>query len=93
VSVSIGTIIAICSLIVAFLGYQLSTNREIKADTKDTGKLEAGIEYVKKGVDEIRIELKANEKQMGKLEQRVATLEQSTKDTNRRIDEIKKESD
>ena len=49
--------------------------------------------YIRKGVDDIRIDLKASEKQMVALGERVTRVEESTKQAHKRLDTIEKETD
>ncbi|EKS8367521.1 hypothetical protein QC457_006355, partial [Bacillus cereus] len=52
----------------------------------------AELGYIRKGVDDIRIDLKASEKQMVALGERVTRVEESTKQAHKRLDTIEKEN-
>ncbi|MBJ8205883.1 hypothetical protein JDS91_32425, partial [Bacillus cereus] len=51
----------------------------------------AKLEYISKGVDDIRIDLKANEKQMIVLGERITRVEESAKQAHKRLDNVEKE--
>ncbi len=89
-SVQIGVIIAVGGLIISFLAYQLNLKKEVKTDSKDSAELRAELGYIRKGVDDIRIDIKSNEKQMIQLGERVTRVEESTKQAHKRIDYIEK---
>jgi len=77
-------------LIIAYQTYQLNRQKETKADTRQDTKLETKLDYISKGVEDIRIDLKANEKQMVALGERVARVEESSKQAHKRIDKLEK---
>ncbi|OAK70103.1 hypothetical protein [Lederbergia galactosidilytica] len=96
-TIEIGILFSAMSLILAILGYQLSkTNQqikrqqldrqEIKSDTEASVEVKAELGYIRKGVDDIRIDLKANEKNIGILTERVTRVEESAKQAHKRID-------
>jgi S-adenosylmethionine:tRNA-ribosyltransferase-isomerase (queuine synthetase) len=87
----IGAIIAALSLLVAYLGYQLNKQKEVKSETIQDAQLRTQLDYISKGVDDIRIDLKANEKQMIALGERVKRVEESAKQAHKRIDTIQEE--
>ncbi|WP_117168884.1 hypothetical protein [Paraliobacillus sediminis] len=90
--ISIGSaLIAILSVIIAYLTYQSKKTNLTKSDTKENAEVKAGLDYIRKGVDDIRIDLKANEKQINHLSERVTRVEESSKQAHKRIDKISPE--
>ena len=85
-TVEIGIVLAILSLIVAVQGYQLNKNKSIKDDNKESAQVSAQLQYISKGVDDIRIDIKTNEKQMQVLGERVTRVEESSKQAHKRLD-------
>lgn len=97
-TVELGILISIASILIAALGviiayltYQSKKNTSTKNDTKESAELKAGLDYIRKGVDDIRIDLKANEKQINHLSERVTRVEESSKQAHKRIDAISPE--
>jgi peptidoglycan hydrolase CwlO-like protein len=90
-TVEIGIVIAILGLVVSYQAYQLNKTKDVKTDTQESAELKAELGYIRKGVDDIRIDLKANEKQMIVLGERITRVEESSKQAHKRIDNLEKE--
>lgn len=84
----------LCSVIGAALGIW-SYSRNVKKDTKDESRdftrVEAKLDYVSKGVDDIRLDIKATDRRVSEVSERLTRVEESTKSAHHRIDEIVKE--
>jgi hypothetical protein len=91
-TIEIGVLIAVGGLLISFLSYQFNRQKETKTDTRQDAKIQAQLDYIGKGVDDIRIDLKANERQMVALGERVTRVEESSKQAHKRLDTIEKES-
>lgn len=98
-TIEVGVAISILGLIIAFQGFQLNKKKhqsdrqkEEKDDAKTDAEIRAQLGYISKGVDDIRIDLKANEKQLVHLGERVTRVEESSKQAHKRIDNLEKES-
>lgn len=90
-TVEIGIVIAILGLVVSYQAYQLNKTKDVKTDTQESAELKAELGYIRKGVDDIRIDLKANERQMIALGERITRVEESSKQAHKRIDNLEKE--
>ena len=84
----LGIVLTILSLIVAVQGFQLNKSKSIKDDGKESAQVSAQLQYISKGVDDIRIDIKANEKQMQVLGERVTRVEESSKQAHKRLDKM-----
>ncbi|MDF1510609.1 hypothetical protein PZE06_20965 [Robertmurraya sp. DFI.2.37] len=91
-TVEVGVLIAIGGLLLSYFGYQLNRTKEVKTDSRQDAKIQAQLDYIGKGVDDIRIELRANQKDIGALNERVTRVEESAKQAHLRINNINKES-
>lgn len=87
----IGVLIAALSLLVSYLAFSLNKQKETKTESRQDAKIQAQLDYIGKGVDDIRIDLKANERQIGALSERVTRVEESTKQAHKRLDNVEKE--
>jgi hypothetical protein len=85
----LGAIGTVCSILFGYIGYQSGVKKNCEEEGKENGQLKADIGYIKRGVDDIRIDLKAQEKRVGELSERVTRVEESTKQAHKRIDEFK----
>jgi peptidoglycan hydrolase CwlO-like protein len=90
-TVEIGILVGVLGVIVSFQAYQLNKTKAVKTDTKESAELKAELGYIRKGVDDIRIDLKANERQMIVLGERITRVEESSKQAHKRIDNLEKE--
>lgn len=80
---AIGTALGIIGSITAFK----KTNKEEGMQDAET---KAQLNYISKGVDDIRIDLRASEKQMAVMAERVTRVEESAKQAHKRIDTLEK---
>ncbi|SMQ76001.1 hypothetical protein SAMN05444673_2607 [Bacillus sp. OV166] len=81
-------VIGALSLIITYQGFQLNKQKETKSESRQDAKIQAQLDYIGKGVDDIRIDLKANERQIGALSERVTRVEESNKSLHKRIDKM-----
>ncbi|MBY0122138.1 hypothetical protein [Bacillus sp. S/N-304-OC-R1] len=92
-TIELGVFISVLSVSIAFLGYSLNKSKAIKSDGQESAELKAELGYIRKGVDDIRIDLKANERQITALGERVTRIEESSKAAHKRLDMLEKEND
>ena len=60
----------------------------IRQDGTEDGKLRATVDYIRQGVDDLKIELKARGQQFDMLAERVTRVEESAKQAHKRIDRL-----
>lgn len=85
------SITLICSLLGAVIGYvtfNRNRDKDIKKDTKEEAETKAKLDYISKGVDDIRIDFKTQQRDMQELKERVIKNEASIKSAHKRIDGI-----
>lgn len=90
-SVVVGIIGGVCSIVFAYVGYQRGLKKDSRQEGKADGTLMSDVGYIKAGVDDLKREQKDTNKNVGDLTQRVVLVEQSTKSAHKRIDEMKEE--
>ena len=90
-TVEIGILVGILGLVISYQAYQLNKTKVVRSNTQESAELKAELGYIRKGVDDIRIDLKANEKNIAHLGERVTRVEESSKQAHKRIDNIEKE--
>ena len=61
-TIEAGLIIAALSLILGYLGYSLNKNKSIKDEGKQDAVISTKLDNIERGVQDIRIDIKANEK-------------------------------
>ncbi|TES56200.1 hypothetical protein E2L07_05815 [Halalkalibacterium halodurans] len=93
-SIEIGLLVAISGLVISYLAYQFNRTKSIKTDSSQSAsqnaQIKAQLDYIGKGVDEIRIDQKATEKHMVLLNERVTRVEESAKQAHKRLDKYEK---
>ncbi|MBM6649003.1 hypothetical protein [Bacillus sp. RIT 809] len=90
-TIEIGVLIAIVSAVIGYFSYALNRSKEIKADGQQGAEMKAKLEYISKGVDDIRIDQKASERQMVSFGERITRVEESSKQAHHRINILERE--
>ncbi len=82
----------LAGFVFSYLAFQRSREKDIKSDAEEDGVIKTKLDSIGKGVDDIRIDLKANEKQMSQMNEQIIRVDESTKSAHKRIDnlEVKK---
>lgn len=96
---TITTIIAVLAAISGIVLGWTARSREVKKEIRTEAAKETEIdtvlktdmEYLKRGVDDIRFEQRAQGKKMDDLGERVTRVEESSKQAHKRIDRIEQE--
>lgn len=84
----------ICTVLGALIGiatFSRNRDKDIKKDTKEEAETKAKLDYISKGVDDIRIDFKAQQRDMQELKERVIKNEASIKSAHKRIDSLEEE--
>lgn len=88
----------VCTLIGAVLGIlgftrtkkrdTIEDTREAQAEASKQTLVETKLDYISKGVDDIRLDIKAQDRKIQDVIERVTRVEESTKSAHKRIDSI-----
>ncbi|QIW17179.1 hypothetical protein [Bacillus thuringiensis] len=92
-TIEAGVLITIVSAFIGYMSYSLNRSKEIRSDGRQGAETNAKLEYISKGVDDIRIDIKTNERQMIVLGERITRVEESSKQAHKRLDNVEKEMD
>ncbi|WP_308780048.1 hypothetical protein [uncultured Clostridium sp.] len=87
-NISVSVLCTIGGFIVALITLQRKSNKDIRADTREEAETKAKLDYISKGVDDIRIDIKAQQRDIQELKERVIKNEASLKSAHKRIDNI-----
>lgn len=89
-NVELGTLIAILGTTAGiWFGYsskQRASKDDVKSDASDHIELKTNVEYIRRGVDDIRLDFKAQERTVKDLSDRVIRVEESAKQAHKRLD-------
>lgn len=83
-SMIISAVAAISGMVLGWFG----RSRTIREDAAEDGELRANIDYIRRGVEELKLEIKARGQQYDMLAERVTRVEESAKQAHKRIDRL-----
>ena len=86
----------LCTVVGALLGYMTykkKTEQDIENNASHKTLLATKLDYISKGVDDIRLDIKAQDKSIKDLTVRVVKCEESTKSAHHRIDTLEYKGD
>ncbi|MER2170464.1 MAG: hypothetical protein ABS938_07485 [Psychrobacillus psychrodurans] len=84
----IGMGCTVLGFFVGLLTYSRNRDKDVKAEAARTAVIETKLDTISRGVEAIQKEIKALEKQREILAERLTRMEEGTKLTNRRIEEL-----
>lgn len=85
------SIALVCTLLgagLSFLTFQRNKDNSIRAETREVANNNAKLEYIAKGVDDIRIDIKAQDRKINSINERLIRVEESSKSAHKRLDNI-----
>lgn len=81
---------AISGIILGWLGRSRTVRQDTAAEASKDARLQADMEYIKRGIDDVRIEQKAQGQRFDALAERVTRVEESAKQAHKRIDKLER---
>ncbi|KMT23025.1 hypothetical protein [Clostridium cylindrosporum] len=91
---AIGFGCTILGAVIGYLGYRRNYDNDLKKDTANTASrqsiIDIKLDYISKGVDDIRLDIKAQDKRIDELNNRMIKVEESTKSAHKRLDGIER---
>ncbi|MEF9952649.1 MAG: hypothetical protein RSA01_00450 [Clostridium sp.] len=89
----IATIGIACSVIgamIGFLTYKLNYNKDIREGAESQSTIAAKLDYILRGVEDIRLDIKAQDRRINELSERLIKVEESTKSAHKRLDSVER---
>lgn len=83
---------AVSGIVLGWLGRSRTINQDIAQQASTDALQRADVEYIKRGVDDIRLEQKAQGKRIDELSERVTRVEESAKQAHKRLDRLDDEN-
>ncbi|OOM69662.1 hypothetical protein [Clostridium sp. BL-8] len=87
---TIGIFCTASGAIIGFLGYKRTVTKDIKEESNTQTKLEMQLNYISRGVDDIKLDMKMQDNKINGVIERVAKVEESAKSAHKRLDDIEK---
>lgn len=91
-TISIALACTVFGVSISYLGFQRNRKIDAKHEVRENTTVAVKLDYISKGVDDIRLDIKAQDKKIGDLVERVVKVEESTKSAHHRLDNFEKES-
>lgn len=85
-SIGINLLCTILGITFTALAFNRSRDKDLKKDARENAELKAKLDYISKGVDDIRIDMKTQQRDIQELKERVSIAEQSLRSVHKRID-------
>ncbi|MNC72600.1 hypothetical protein D3C75_1236720 [compost metagenome] len=79
---------AISGILLGWSGRSRQIRQEVRADGGNEGALRQDVEYIKRGVDDIRVDVRMQGQRVDGLVERVTRVEESAKQAHKRIDRL-----
>lgn len=92
-TISVAAIATVLGGIIGFLGFQRNMKSDIKNDTKENTALAVKLDYISKGVDDIRLDIKSTNREVESIKTELAIQKESLKAIHKRVDTLEKEID
>jgi len=87
----LGIVSSACAILFGYLAFSRNRKKDETDEGKSVGTMLSDLGYIKAGVDEIKAEQKDQRKTNIDIERRLTSVEESTKQAHKRIDELKHE--
>ena len=84
-------VVAVIGLAVTLMSARRTDHKDTAQDARQLARIETTLDGVRNGVDDIRVEMRSQQQQINGMSERVARVEESSKNAHRRIDELKGE--
>lgn len=85
----LGIVSSVCAIVFGYLAFNRNRKKDETDEGKNVGTMLSDLGYIKAGVDEIKAEQKDQRKTNIDIERRLTSVEESTKQAHKRIDELK----
>ena len=89
-TISIALVCTIVGAVISYATFQRNRGHDIRADTREEAETRTKLEYISKGVDDIRIDIKTQQRDIHELKERIIKNEASIKSAHKRIDEMER---
>lgn len=90
-TVSIAFLSTLFGLIVGVATFSRNRDKDIKKDAQDDAETKAKLDYISRGVDDIKLDNKQRDRDFVKMGDRITIVEQSIKSLHKRVDSLEEE--
>lgn len=90
-TISIALACTVIGAVISYATFQRNKGNDIRADTREEADTKAKLDYISRGVDDIKLDNKQRDREMLKMNERLIRVEESVKSAHKRIDGIEEE--
>lgn len=90
-TISIALACTLIGSIISYLTFLRNIKTDTKNDTKENTALAVKLDYISKGVDDIRLDIKSTNREVENLKANFVRQDESLKSIHKRVDKIEKE--
>ncbi len=91
-TVSIALLCTVAGVIISYLTFQRNSEKDIKNSTTESTTVAVKLDYISKGVDDIRLDIKSTNREVDALKEKFVRHDESLKSAHKRIDTLERES-
>ncbi|WP_110931954.1 hypothetical protein [Paenibacillus bouchesdurhonensis] len=84
----VGLLAVISGAILGWTGRSRQVRKEERSEGGSEGAMRQDVEYIKRGVDDIRVDMRIQSQRVDGISERVTRVEESTKQAHKRIDRL-----
>ncbi len=85
---AISVLAALSGMVLGWTGKARTVRQDTIAEAKEDATIKSELQYIKRGIDDVRFEQRAQGKRFDELAERVARLEESTKQAHHRLNRL-----
>lgn len=89
-TISIAVICTVLGVAISYMSFQRNKDNYLRAETREVTQNNAKLDYISKGVDDIRLDFKDQARKINGINERLIRVEESAKSAHKRIDECEK---
>ena len=86
----LSVICVVLSLVIGFLTFNRNRDKDVRSDASENAVIKTKLDSISNGVENIRIDIKANEKKVTELSEKLIRIDESNKSLHKRVDAIEK---
>lgn len=91
--ISIAILCSLAGTLLGILGFTRLTKKDSEESGSSQGEIKAQLNYISKGVDDIRLDVKDQGRKIDGINERLVRVEESTKSAHHRIDGLEEKKE
>lgn len=90
-NISIALLSTLIGVIIGIATFSRNRDKDIKKAAKEDAETKAKLDYISRGVDDIKLDNKQRDREFSKMNDRITIVEQSVKSAHRRLDVLEED--